>query len=161
MVQCCLSRRSCCPSVTFCRYKGEVSSGRKMTQGPLSIQGRHEQSKEGVSPQDPPHRCTWASLTSTRPRLLSSFMICRMAILTSTCTRFCTSDTWRILGEGRARSGQAGTHLGTPPWPWHPLTSSEPPWCSSAVLHACRRGASPARPGAYAGSSLHPPETGI
>lgn len=47
---------------------------------------------------------TWASLTRTRPRLFSSFMICRMAILTSTCTRFCTSDTWRILMD---KSSQA------------------------------------------------------
>lgn len=28
MVQCCRSRRSCCPSVTFCRYEEEVSGGK-------------------------------------------------------------------------------------------------------------------------------------
>lgn len=41
------------------------------------------------------------------------------------------------------------------------LTSCEPPWCSSAASHACPRGASPVRPGACAGSSLHLPGTGI
>lgn len=63
---------------------------------------------------------TWASLTSTLPRLLSSFMICRMAIFTSTCTRFCTSVTRRMLpgtggqgdtGDTGGRGGDAGdTH---------------------------------------------------
>lgn len=128
--------------------------------------------KDGISrqqrePRNPPsHReRTWASLTNTRPRLFSSFMICRMAILTSTCTRFCTSDTWRILEESQGGSVQVLSGRWSPrepPRPWHPqLTSCEPPWCSSAMLHACPPDASPARPGACAGSSLHPPETGI
>lgn len=61
---------------------------------------------------------TWASLTRTRPRLFSSFMICRMAILTSTCTRFCTSDTWRILMDKTSQARKPG--LGTPkPWHWN------------------------------------------
>ena len=65
-------------------------------------------------------------------------------------------------GGWRVRSGPVRQVLtpGPPPSHWPPLTSCEPPWCSSAVLHACPRGASPMRPGACAGFSLHPPGTG-
>lgn len=131
---------------------------------------------ESANPQDPPtvdgvssqqmgprNPHTWASLTSTRPRLFSSFMICKMAILTSTCTRFCTSDTWRILGGNRVSQLRKVLTQELPPTMAlaSTLTSCEPPWYSSAALHACLQGASPTRPGACAGSSLHPPETGI
>lgn len=53
---------------------------------------------------------TWASLTSTLPRLLSSFMICRMAIFTSTCTRFCTFVTRRMLPGTGGQGDMGDTH---------------------------------------------------
>lgn len=49
MVQCCRSRRSCCPSVTFCRWRaGEVREETALE--PLPPQGWHQRPAEGAKP---------------------------------------------------------------------------------------------------------------
>lgn len=54
MVQCCRSRRSCCPSVTFCRWRaGEVREEMALEE-PLPTQGWHQRPAEGAKP---PGRC--------------------------------------------------------------------------------------------------------